>query len=177
VSTGSLIAPFAFLGPQYDGVLRELYTSGIAESLLEDSNPLRVLFGSGLAGNTRLRELVARYVGTDLIQAIAREYAKGRRLLVVTTDLDTQRTVIWDMGRIATIGTADALNLFRDVMTASASIPLVFPPMLIEAEASGRRFQEMHVDGGVTAPVLALPDLFLLQGAACLRGSTWTSLS
>lgn len=170
VSTGGLIAPFAFLGSRYDGVLRELYTSGIAESLLEDSNPLRVLFGSGLAGNTRLRELVARYVGTDLIQAIAREYAKGRRLLVVTTDLDTQRTVIWDMGRIATIGTADALNLFRDVMTASASIPLVFPPMLIEAEARGRLFQEMHVDGGVTAPVLTLPDMFLLQGRGLPKG-------
>lgn len=170
VSTGGLIAPFAFLGPQYDDVLRELYTSGIAESLLEDSNPLRVLFGSGLAGNTRLRELVARYIGTDLIQAVAREYAKGRRLLIVTTDLDTQRTVIWDMGRIATIGTADALNLFRDVMTASASIPMVFPPMLIEAEARGRPFQEMHVDGGVTAPVLTLPDMFLLQGRGLPKG-------
>jgi hypothetical protein len=170
VSTGGLIAPFAFLGPQYDDVLRELYTSGIAESLLEDSNPLRVLFGSGLAGNTRLRELVARYIGTDLIQAVAREYARGRRLLIVTTDLDTQRTVIWDMGRIATIGTADALNLFRDVMTASASIPMVFPPMLIEAEARGRPFQEMHVDGGVTAPVLTLPDMFLLQGRGLPKG-------
>jgi len=170
VSTGGLIAPFAFLGPQYDVVLRELYTSGIAETLLEDSNPLRVLFGSGLVGNRRLRELVARYVGPDILQAVAREYAKGRRLLVVTTDLDTQRTVIWDMGRIATIGTTEALDLFRDVMTASASIPVVFPPMLIQAEADGRSFQEMHVDGGVTAPVLTLPDALLFQGQVPPKG-------
>jgi predicted patatin/cPLA2 family phospholipase len=164
VSTGGLIAPFAFLGSQYDDTLKEVYTSGIAESLLADPSIMRVLFGSGLFGNTRLRELVARYVGPEIMAAVAREHATGRRLLVVTTDLDTQRTAIWDMGKIASIGTPEALHLFRDVMAASASIPLVFPPILIDAEGGGRRFQEMHVDGGVTAPVLTLPDALLLQG-------------
>ncbi|QOZ56216.1 patatin-like phospholipase family protein [Bradyrhizobium sp. CCBAU 53338] len=164
VSTGGLIAPFAFLGPQYDDTLRELYTSGIAESLLNDPSIMRVLFGSGLFGNTRLRELVARYVGPEIMAQVARENAKGRRLLVVTTDLDTQRTAIWDMGKIAAVGTPEALKLFRDVMAASASIPLVFPPIMIEAEGQGRRFQEMHVDGGVTAPLLTLPEALLLQG-------------
>ncbi|WP_426608584.1 patatin-like phospholipase family protein [Bradyrhizobium sp. McL0616] len=164
VSTGGLIAPFAFLGPQYDDTLRELYTSGIAESLLSDPSIMRVLFSSGLFGNTRLRELVARYVGPEIMAQVARENAKGRRLLVVTTDLDTQRTAIWDMGKIATVGTPEALKLFRDVMAASASIPLVFPPIMIEAEGQGRKFQEMHVDGGVTAPVLTLPEALLDQG-------------
>ena len=152
VSTGGLIAPFAFLGSQYDDTLREVYTSGIAESLLDDPSIIRVLFGSGLFGNKRLRELVARYVGPEILAAVARENAKGRKLLVVTTDLDTQRTVVWDMGKIAAVGSPEALRLFRDVMAASASIPLVFPPILIEAEGQGRRFEEMHVDGGVTAP-------------------------
>ncbi|KRR22245.1 alpha/beta hydrolase [Bradyrhizobium retamae] len=164
VSTGGLIAPFAFLGSQYDDTLREVYTSGIAESLLADPSIVRVLFGSGLFGNTRLRELVARYVGPEILAAVARENAKGRKLLVVTTDLDTQRTVVWDMGKIAAVGSPEALRLFRDVMAASASIPLVFPPILIEAEGQGRRFEEMHVDGGVTAPVLTLPDALLFQG-------------
>jgi hypothetical protein len=164
VSTGGLIAPFAFLGSQYDDTLREVYTSGIAESLLDDPSIIRVLFGSGLFGNKRLRELVARYVGPEILAAVAGENARGRKLLVVTTDLDTQRTVVWDMGKIATVGSPEALRLFRDVMAASASIPLVFPPILIEAEGQGRRFQEMHVDGGVTAPVLTLPDALLFQG-------------
>ena len=164
VSTGGLIAPFAFLGPQYDDTLKEVYTSGIAESLLNDPSIMRVLFGSGLFGNTRLRELVARYVGPEILAQVARENAKGRRLLVVTTDLDTQRTAIWDMGKIAAVGTPEALKLFRDVMAASASIPLVFPPILIEAEGQGHKFQEMHVDGGVTAPVLTLPEALLFQG-------------
>ncbi|MBK3663246.1 patatin-like phospholipase family protein [Bradyrhizobium diazoefficiens] len=163
VSTGGLIAPFAFLGSRYDDTLRELYTSGIAESLLSDPSIMRVLFSSGLFGNTRLRELVARYVGPEILAQVARENAKGRRLLIVTTDLDTQRTAIWDMGKIAAVGTPEALKLFRDVMAASASIPLVFPPILIEAEGQGHKFQEMHVDGGVTAPVLTLPEALLSQ--------------
>lgn len=170
VSTGGLIAPFAFLGSQYDDTLREVYTSGIAESLLNDPSIIRVLFSSGLFGNQRLRELVARYVGPEILEQVARENAKGRRLLIVTTDLDTQRTAIWDMGKIAAVGTPEALKLFRDVMAASASIPLVFPPILIEAEGQGRRFQEMHVDGGVTAPVLTLPEALLFQGR--LPGNT-----
>ena len=165
VSTGGLIAPFAFLGSQYDDTLREVYTSGIAESLLNDPSIMRVLFGSGLFGNTRLRELVARYVGPEIMAQVARENAKGRKLLVVTTDLDTQRTAIWDMGKIAAVGTPEALKLFRDVMAASASIPLVFPPIMIDAEGQGRKFQEMHVDGGVTAPVLTLPEALLFQGS------------
>ena len=165
VSTGGLIAPFAFLGRQYDDTLKDVYTSGIAESLLNDPSIMRVLFGSGLFGNTRLRELVARYVGPEIMAQVARENAKGRRLLIVTTDLDTQRTAIWNMGKIAEVGTPEALKLFRDVMAASASIPLVFPPIMIDAEGQGRRFQEMHVDGGVTAPVLTLPEALLFQGS------------
>jgi predicted acylesterase/phospholipase RssA len=170
VSTGALIAPFAFLGPAYDATLRDVYTSGIAESLLHTPNIVHALFGSGLFGNAHLRELVARYIGQDMLVAIAAEHAKGRQLLIVTTNLDTQRTVIWDMGRIAAIGSPQALSLFRDVMAASASIPVVFPPMLIDAEANGHRFQEMHVDGGVTAPVLTLPEAFLLRNGAVTRG-------
>jgi predicted acylesterase/phospholipase RssA len=170
VSTGALIAPFAFLGPDHDATLRDIYTSGIAESLLNTPSLVHAVFGSGLLGNTRLRELVARYIDQEMLGAIAAEYARGRKLLVVTTNLDTQRTVVWDMGRIAAIGSPQALDLFRDVLAASASIPVVFPPMLIDAQANGHRFQEMHVDGGVTAPVLTLPEAFLLRNGAFARG-------
>jgi predicted acylesterase/phospholipase RssA len=165
VSTGALIAPFAFLGSDYDATLREIYTSGVAESLLESPSPFNAIFGSGLFGNTKLRELVGRYIDAKFVASVAAEYAKGRLLLIVTTDLDSQRTAIWDMGRIASLGNAEGINLFRDVMAASAGVPVVFSPMLVTAEANGRRFQEMHVDGGVTAPVLTLPEAFLLRNA------------
>jgi predicted acylesterase/phospholipase RssA len=166
VSTGALIAPFAFLGPRYDPTLREFYTSGIAESLLDSPNPFNAIFGSGLFGNTRLRELVAQYINADFMAAVADEHAKGRMLFVVTTNLDSQRAVIWNMGRIASLRSMEALNLFRDVVAASASLPAIFPPMLVNAESNGVRFQEMHVDGGVTAPVLTLPEAYLLRNAA-----------
>ncbi len=141
VSTGALIAPFAFLGPAYDATLRDVYTSGIAESLLNTPNIVHAVFGSGLFGNTHLRELVARHIGQDMLGAIAAENARGRKLFIVTTNLDTQRTVIWDMGRIAAIRSSQALNLFRDVLAASASIPVVFPPFLLRngALAGGLR--------------------------------------
>jgi predicted acylesterase/phospholipase RssA len=166
VSTGALIAPFAYLGPKYDTTLREFYTSGIAESLLDAPNPVNAIFGAGLFGNSRLRELVAKYIDGDLVAAIAAEYAKGRMLFVVTTNLDSQRSAIWDMGRIASLGTVAGLDLFRDVVTASVSLPVVFPPILVNAEANGVRFQEMHVDGGVMAPVLTLPDAYLRRDTA-----------
>ena len=169
VSTGALISPFAFLGPRYDGVLRQVYTSGVAESVLGSPRREPVLFGSGLFGSKPLRELVARYVDYPMLAQIAAEYAKGRCLAVVTTDLDAQRAVVWDMGRIASYGSPASLELFRDVLTASASIPVVFPPVFIDVQANGRAFQEMHVDGGVTAPVFTLPEVFLLSNARPAR--------
>ena len=169
VSTGALIAPFAFLGSNYDATLRDVYTSGVAASLLDAPNPFNAIFGSGLFGNTRLRELVAKYIDETFVAAVAAEHAKGRMLFIVTTNLDSQRTAIWDMGRIASLRTPEALNLFRDVVAASASLPVVFPPMLVTAEANGKRFEEMHVDGGVTAPVLTLPEAFLLRDATFAR--------
>ena len=171
VSAGALIAPFAFLGPSYDDKLREVYTSGLAASLLGSPNIFNAIFGSSLYGNARLRDLIARYADARLVAAVAAEHAKGRRLFVVTTNLNSQRAVMWDMGRIASSGSPQALDLFRDVLAASASIPGVFPPMLIDAEANGKRFQEMHVDGGVMTPVFTMPDAFLLGSAALPRGA------
>ncbi|WP_407520929.1 patatin-like phospholipase family protein [Methylobacterium oryzisoli] len=169
VSTGALIAPFAFLGPAYDPTLREIYTSGIASTLVESPNPLNILVGDGLFADQRLRDLVGRYVTPDLVAQIAEEHRKGRRLLVVTTNLDSQRAVIWDMGAIATSGQPNAVALFRDVLTASASVPAVFPPMLIDAQAGNRAFQEMHVDGAVATPVFTLPEAFLAQDGRVVR--------
>lgn len=165
VSTGALIAPFAFLGPGYDDLLRDAYTSGIAKSLVASPRVERALFGSSLFGSQPMRDLVARYVDRSMLAQIAAEYAKGRCLAIVTTDLDAQRAVVWDMGRIASYGSPAALELFRDVLTASASTPVVFPPVFIGVEANGRAIQEMHVDGAVKAPVFTLPEAFLLSNA------------
>ena len=162
-SAGALIAPFAFLGPAHDDTLRSVFASGEMANLLQ-SEGLGGLFGAGLFKTAPLRELIARHVDAELLAAIAQEYRAGRRLYVVTTNLDAQRTAIWDMGKIAASGEPGALDLFRNVLTASASIPGVFSPVLIDVEAQGRHFAEMHVDGGVTTNVLILPEAVLVSG-------------
>ncbi len=169
VSTGALIAPFAFLGPDYDDRLRQIYTNGEAQRLIGQPDPLRALVHPGVFGPGRLRRLVELYLDDDLIRAIAREDQKGRRLLVVTTNLDAQRAVVWDMGAIATSGEPKAFELFRSVLAASASIPVVFAPQMIEVEADNRIFQEMHADGTLSAPVYTLPDAVLFGGKPILR--------
>ena len=133
-------------GPAYDETLRSVFATGEMANLLQPEGlaGLAGLLGTGLFKTEPLRDLIARHVDGPMLAAIAREHRAGRRLYVVTTNLDAQRTAIWDMGKIAASGDPEALNLFRNVLTASASIPGVFSPTLIEVEADGRRSAEMH---------------------------------
>jgi len=157
VSTGSLIAPFAFLGPKYDYVLKDMYTKYSTGDLIERRSLLATIQNDAAADTAPLRKLIATYVDEDLIAAIAAEYKKGRSLDIITTNLDAVRPVRWDIGRIAASEAPNALQLIRDVMLASASVPGVFPPVMFEVEANGKVFDEMHVDGAVTALVYLYP--------------------
>lgn len=160
-SAGALIAPFAFLGPQYDSVLADVFSSGEFEGFLKFQG-VRGLFGTSLFEAAPLRRLIAKHVTPDIIAAVAREYRAGRRLYIVSTQLDAQRTAIWDMGAIAASQDPRAPELFRQVIEASASIPGIFSPVLIDVEAQGRRFQEMHVDGGIITNILLVPEAMLV---------------
>jgi hypothetical protein len=162
-SAGALIAPFAFLGQRYDDTLRSVFASGEMANMLQ-SDSLGALLGTSVFKTAPLRDLIARHADAEMLAAVAREYQTGRRLYVVTTNLDAQRTAIWDMGKIAASGQPNALELFRSVLTASASIPGVFSPVLIDVEAQGRQFAEMHVDAGVTNNVFILPEAVLVSG-------------
>ena len=151
VSTGALIAPYAFLGSDWDNQLVEVYTSGRAEHLLH-SRGLAALFGSSMYSGTPLKELVDRYATDALIQAVAHEASTGRLLLVATTDVGTGEAVIWDLGSIAMNGGANARALFRDVLVASASVPGLFPPVLIRVQEQQVLYEELHVDGAIAVP-------------------------
>ncbi len=151
VSAGALIAPYAFLGPDWDGQLAEVYTSGHAEHLLQ-SRGLAALFGSSMYSGTPLKALVDRYATDALIQAVAREALSGRLLLVATTDVSTGEPVVWDLGSIAMNGGAGARALFRDVLVASASVPGIFPPVVIRVQEQQALYDEVHVDGTTTVP-------------------------
>jgi predicted acylesterase/phospholipase RssA len=137
ISTGALSAPFAFLGPHYDEALRAVYTTYSTDQLVT-KQPIRgLLGGEALASNAPLAQVIAGYVNDDFLKQVAHEHARGRRLLIGTTNLDAQRPVIWDMGKIASSGDPRALELFRNVLLASAAIPGVFPPVYINAQVDG----------------------------------------
>jgi hypothetical protein len=156
VSAGALIAPYAFLGPAWDRQLMEIYTSGTGEHVLH-SRGLGAIFGSSMYSGTPLKELVDRYATDELIEAIALEAGKGRLLLVATTDVNTAEPVVWDLGSIAMHGGRSARTLFRDVLVASASVPGLFPPIIIRIPDDDGQRNETHVDGGVTLPFFILP--------------------
>ena len=160
VSAGALIAPFAFLGSKYDYVLRKAAGSIGPNDILHWHTWLAALSRDGIADDHPLSNLIEKYVTADLLLEIAHEYAKGRVLLIGTTDLDARRSVVWNMGAIASSPDPRALSLFRKVLLASASIPGIFPPVMVDVELDGKHFQEMHVDGGVMRQVFLLPRLF-----------------
>ena len=153
ISTGALIAPFAFLGPDYDKPLREFYTGVSTKDILHQRPLVEILSGDAATDSAPLAHLLHTGVTAGMLQAVAREHAKGRRLFLGTVNLDAQRPIIWDMGAIASSGAPGAGDLFRQVMLASASIPAAFPPQYIDVEAAGKPYQEMHVDGGIMTQV------------------------
>lgn len=171
ISTGALIAPFAFAGPEYDSVLREVYTKVHTNEILRLRGPVRGLLSDGLSSSEPLRRLIERHVDMAFLERVAAEYNKGRSLIICTTNMDAQRPVIWAMGVIASRGTPEALRLFRQVMLASASIPGVFPPVYIEVEAGGRTWREMHADGGVASQVFLYPASFSFRDVDAEFGS------
>jgi len=156
VSTGALMAPFVFAGSRYDEALRAAYTKITAADIFEVGST-----GESFIDSWPLKDLIAKQITPALLADVAAEHQKGRRLFVVTTDLDAQRSVVWNMGAIAAHGGDAALNLFRTVLLASGSIPGAFPPVLIEVEANGKHFAEMHVDGGVGGQFFVAPAALL----------------
>ncbi len=157
VSAGAIIAPFAFLGPAYDDRLKEIWTQYETNELIVAQILPAILGGPALADTTPLRQLIERYVDRGFLRQIAREHARGRMLLIGTTNLDAERPVYWNMGEIAASRHPGARDLFRKVIMASAAIPGAFPPVSIEVESEGRLVEEMHVDGGTTRDVFVAP--------------------
>jgi Patatin-like phospholipase len=170
VSTGALIAPFAFLGPKYDGVLRHVYTEVDQSAIFESRSMMNVVFNDALKDTTPLYQLISHFVNDQMMAAIANEYRKGRLLLIGTTDLDAQRPVIWNIGAIAASGRPGAVELVRKILLASAAIPGAFPPVLIDVEVDGKPYQEMHVDGGAIAQTFLYPPT-LTAGVNLRRGA------
>jgi len=157
ISTGALIAPLAFVGSEYDGLLRKIYTSVTPADILEKRHIMAAVTNDGMADNRPLWDLISRSIDQALLSRIAEEHGKGRILLVGTTNLDVRQPVIWNMGKIAASGSPRALDLCRAILLASSALPGVFPPTMIRVEADGAPYEEMHVDGGASAQAFLYP--------------------
>lgn len=156
VSTGALMAVLAFLGPDYDDELEEFYTNQTNETIYRTG---RGILGESLYDNEPLKQQIAQFITQDVLDKIAAEHAKGRRLYVATTNLDAGDLVIWDMGEIANGGRSDDALHFQKVLRASAAVPAFFPPVYIKPQR-GIQLRQAHVDGGVKEPVLVKSFMF-----------------
>ena len=170
VSTGALVAPFAFLGPEYDKKLKEFYTSISLKDIAKKRSILAVMTNDAMADNTPLKNLVKKNIDQAMLDAIAAEDAKGRMLLVGTVDLDARRPVIWNITKIAASGHPGSLDLVRSLLIASSAIPATFPPVMIDVEVGGKKYQEMHVDGNTAAQVFVYPMAVRLNEVAEAAG-------
>ncbi len=156
VSTGALMATYTFAGGKFDEELHNVYTTISATDIFEVATT-----PESLTDNWPLGKSIEKRVTPEILAAVAAEHQKGRRLFVVTANLDAGRPTVWNMGAIAAQGGDAALKLFRQVLLAAASIEGMFPPVYITVEANGRQFQEMHGDGGATGPLYFGPEAYL----------------
>lgn len=169
-STGALSAPFAFLGSEYDPQLKAVYTETAAKDIFSAKPVLAAVAGDSLADTKPLRNLISRYLDKTMIRRIAEEYDKGRFLLISTTNLDQSRAVIWNIGAIAKSPDPRARDLIIEVLRASASIPGAFPPVMLDVTVDGKRYEEMHVDGGTVAQAFLYPPQINLKKESARYG-------
>jgi predicted acylesterase/phospholipase RssA len=177
VSSGALVATLAFLGPGRDPDLKRFYTRLTDRDVFARRPTWSALLSDAVADSRPLERQIEQAVDANLLRQVAAEHVKGRRLYVGTTNLDARRLVVWDMGAIAARGRPQDLNLFRKILLASASLPGLLPPVSISVEVDGRQYQELHVDGGVTASLFFRPpevpnDRLAALGDRPLAGST-----
>jgi len=170
VSTGALIATYAFLGSEYDASLQAFYTSTTQADIYRTRFKPAVLWSDSFASSEPLKQLIDAQITPRLLCAVAAAHSEGRRLYIGTTNLDTGRLVIWDMGAIASSGQGDALSLYRNIILASASVPGFLPPVSIDVTVNGCRYTEKHVDGGTTAQVFFRASMLRLDASQTRSG-------
>jgi len=162
-SSGSLIALATFLGKKDEDRFADLFTSISTKDVVRRRNVFALLFKDSLYTSTLFAKKINDIVDADLLAHVAEEHRKGRRLYVGTTNLDAQEFVIWDMGALASQGGAASVKMFRKIILASCSFSAMLPPVFFQVEAGGKRYDEMHADGGVIGGIFYI--YHLMEGA------------
>ncbi len=157
ISTGAIIAPFAFLGPEYDAAIRRFYTTTDTTRVARFRVVGALVGGGALADNKPLADAIAEELTDAIIRKIGQEHQKGRRLIVGTTNIDAERPVLWDIGALASADTPESFALVRKVILASAAIPVLFTPVRIPVTDGLTTKEELHVDGALTQQIFVYP--------------------
>ncbi|RJG47410.1 patatin-like phospholipase family protein [Motilimonas pumila] len=163
ISTGAIISVFAFLGAEYDSYLTRFYTQTDGDQLFQSKSIFTMFTGLSLVNTEPFEAIVRETISADIIEQVAQQHLRGRLLLMGTTDLDSQRPVVWNMGELALSDIANKETLFEDIIIASSSVPGVFPAKMIDVSYQQRQFQELHVDGGITHQVFLFPEVTLAK--------------
>jgi predicted patatin/cPLA2 family phospholipase len=155
ISAGSMIAPFAFVGGDQIHRLKEAMLGINDKEVLGSRNFLNALIKDAFTNGDKLFETVEHLYNAEMIEQIAQEHNKGRRLFIGTTHFDSGELVIWNVGAIAASDLANKNRLIHQILAASSSIPEVFPPQFIQVEVDGEVKEELHVDGGMNTQMFA----------------------
>ncbi len=172
VSSGAIIACYAFLGKDYDGQLEKFFTTISTKDIMKQNNLFSILFGNSFMSPAPLVKKVSAIVDEKLIEKVAKEHRRGRRFYIGTVNLDAQEFVVWDMGALACKGGADSVRMFQKILLASSAMPMMFPPVYFKvSSATGELYDEMHVDGGSMRQVFYIDRLTKnMEGAANVSG-------
>ena len=148
VSTGAIMAPFVFLHDKEQmDTLKYFYTHSTTEDVFAND---WFSFVSGYVANAKpLEKILDSLIDEEFLDKIAKEYNKGRRLYIGTTNLDTGKFTVWDMGAIAASHYPNKLARFKKIILASSALPAFVPPQYIKIQEDGKDYYQMHVDGGV----------------------------
>jgi hypothetical protein len=152
ISTGALMATHVFLGPEFDDDLL-IYKNISNEDVFQERSMLETLRGTSVLDTAPLRETLLSIITEETLDLVAAEHRKGRRLFIGTTNLDANTFVIWDMGVIAESERPHRLKRYIDVVLASASFPIAFPPVYLDVGTGADAYTEMHADGGIRETV------------------------
>ncbi|MBY6016193.1 patatin-like phospholipase family protein [Halomonas denitrificans] len=157
VSAGALIAPFAFVGGAELERMKRVMLGINDKMVLGKRNFLNTLLKDAFTNGESLYAFIEQSYPAGMIEAIADQHRQGRRLFIGTTHFDSAELVIWNLGQIAASDLPNKVQLIHQVLTASASIPGVFPPQFIEVDIDGQTYEELHVDGGLASQVFYGP--------------------
>lgn len=148
VSTGALIAPFAFLGTNADiKTIDDLYRNPKEDWVKTRGLLFFLPENASFAEVPGLEREVDKFITMDVAKRVAAATQSGRMVYVNTTNLDDGNAQPFRWGLAAERAVKDGdLTRLRNILLASSGIPGAFPPREIDGS--------IYCDGAVTSNII-----------------------